>query len=104
VNPRIDIPCEVLAAFCRKWDIVELSLFGSAVRGDFRPESDIDLLVRFRPGKKHGLFRLSRMQEELEAIFGRKVDLVSESTVMRSENYIKRRQILATKAVIYVAG
>lgn len=104
MNPRIDIPCEVLAAFCRKWDIVELSLFGSAVRGDFRPESDIDLLVHFRPGKKYGLFRLSRMQEELEAIFGRKVDLVSENTVMRSENYIKRRQILATKAVIYVAG
>jgi len=104
VNPRIDIPCEVLAAFCRKWDIVELSLFGSAVRGDFRPESDIDLLVHFRPGKKYGLFRLSRMQEELEAIFGRKVDLVSENTVMRSENYIKRRQILATKAVIYAAG
>ena len=104
MNPRIDIPCEVLAAFCRKWDIVELSLFGSAVRGDFRPESDIDLLVHFRPGKKYGLFRLSRMQEELEAIFERKVDLVSESAVMRSENYIKRRQLLAPPAVIYAVG
>ena len=104
MNPQIDIPREAIAAFCRKWDIAELSLFGSAVHGEFRPESDIDLLVRFRPGKKHGLFRLSWMQEELEAIFGRKVDLVSESAVMRSENYIKRRQILATKAVIYAAG
>jgi len=104
VNPRIDIPYEAIAAFCGKWDIAELSLFGSAVCGEFRPESDIDLLVRFRPGKKYGLFRLSRMQEELEAIFGRKVDLVSESAVMRTENYIKRRQILATKAVIYAAG
>ena len=104
MNPRINIPRAAIAAFCRKWDIAELSLFGSAVHGEFRPESDIDLLVRFHPGKKHGLFRLSRMQEELEAIFGRKVDLVSESAVMRSENYIKRRQILATKAVIYAAG
>jgi uncharacterized protein len=103
-HPRIDIPRNEIAAFCGKWDVVELALFGSVLREDFRPESDIDLLVRFSPGKEYGLFQLSRMREELEAIFERTVDLVVEKVVERSENHIKRRQILATKAVIHAAG
>ena len=104
MNSRIDIPRDRIAAFCGKWDVAELALFGSALREDFRPESDIDLLIRFSPGTEYGLLRLSRMRKELEAIFGRTVDLVAENAVQRSENRIKRRQILATKVVIYAAG
>ena len=96
-NPRVEIPREAVAAFCGKWGIAELSLFGSALRGDFRPESDVDLLVRFAPGKRYGLLAFARMQGELEAIFGRKVDLVAEKAVERSENRIKRRHILGDK-------
>ena len=104
MNPDIEIPRDEIAAFCGKWGIAELSLFGSALRGDFRPESDIDLLVRFTSGKEYGLLAFSRMREELEAIFGRPVDLVAEKAVERSENHIKRRHILATKVVIHAAG
>ena len=103
-NPEIEIPHDKIAAFCGKWGVAELSLFGSALRGDFRPESDIDLLVRFDPGREYGLFTFSRMREELETIFGRPVDLVAEKAVERSENHIKRRHILATKVVIHAAG
>ncbi|MCE5263840.1 MAG: nucleotidyltransferase family protein [Deltaproteobacteria bacterium] len=98
------MPREAIAAFCGKWGIAELSLFGSALRGDFRAESDVDLLVRFAPGKRYGLLAFARMQGELEAIFGRKVDLVAEKAVERSENWIKRRHILKTKVVIHAAG
>jgi predicted nucleotidyltransferase len=103
-NPEIEIPRDEIAAFCGKWGVAELSLFGSALRGDFRPESDIDLLVRFAPGKEYGLLAFARMREELETIFGRPVDLVAERAVERSENQIKRRHILATKVVIHAAG
>ena len=103
-NPEIEIPRDEIAAFCGKWGVAELSLFGSALRGDFRPESDIDLLVRFDPGKEYGLLAFARMREELETIFGRPVDLVAEKAVERSENHIKRRHILATKVVIHAAG
>ena len=104
MNPQIEIPRDEIAAFCGKWEVAELALFGSALREDFRPESDIDLLVRFDPGREYGLFAFARMREELEAIFGRPVDLVAEKAVERSENHIKRRQILATKVVIHAAG
>jgi uncharacterized protein len=100
----IEVPHDEIAAFCGKWGIAELSLFGSALRGDFRSESDIDLLVRFLPGEEYGLLAFSRMQRELEAIFGRPVDLVAEKAVERSENRIKRRQILETKVVIHATG
>lgn len=104
MNPVIEIPREEIAAFCRRWGVAELSLFGSALRGDFRPDSDIDLLIRFFPGEEYGLLAFARMQEELEAIFGRPVDLVAEKAVERSENRIKRRHILETKVVIHEAG
>jgi uncharacterized protein len=103
-NPAIEIPRAAIAAFCGNWGVAELSLFGSALGGDFRPESDIDLLVRFEPGKEYGLLALARMREALETIFGRAVDLVTEKAVAQSENHIKRRHILATKVIIHAAG
>lgn len=101
---RIEIPRGEIGAFCGRWGIAELSLFGSALREDFRPESDIDLLVRFFSGEEYGLLAFARMREELEAIFERPVDLVTEQAVDRSENRIKRRHIRDTRVVIHEAG
>ena len=94
---------EQLAEFCRKWKIVELSLFGSALREDFRPDSDVDVLVAFEPEFGHSLFDLVEMENELSGMFGRKVDLVEKRAIERSENYIRRRNILSTAKVVYGA-
>jgi len=99
----IDIPYEKVQEFCRKWKITELSLFGSVLREDFGPESDIDLLVTFAPNARITLFNLGDMEDELREIFGRKVDLVDRHAVEKSENYIRRRNILSLTKVIYAA-
>jgi predicted nucleotidyltransferase len=100
---NIDIPKEKIADFCKKWKIVELSLFGSVLRDDFRPDSDVDVLVTFGPGADWSLFDHVAMEEELSAIFGRKVDMVSRKAIERSENYIRRKAILETAHPYYVA-
>ena len=99
---RITVPNEQVAAFCQRWQIVELALFGSVLRDDFGPESDIDVLVTFAPGARWSLLDLVRMQEELAAVLGRKVDLVERSAVEQSENYIRRRHILQSLEPVYV--
>jgi hypothetical protein len=88
---------------CRKWKIAELSLFGSVLREDFRPDSDIDLLVTFSRDEEWSLLDHMAMEEELSAIFGRKVDLVSRKAIERSENYIRRNAILETAQPCYVS-
>lgn len=100
---RIDIPYEKIAEFCKKWKIREFALFGSVLRDDFKPDSDIDVLVTFTPDAKYGLFALVDMEEELKQIFGRKVDLVEKKSVEQSENYIRRKHILNSQVVLYVA-
>jgi uncharacterized protein len=100
---RIAIPRKKLTEFCRRWKVTELSLFGSVLRDDFRPESDIDLLVSFSPRAKVSLFDLVRMQNELKEIFGREVDLVERRGIEKSENYIRRKSILSNIKVIYAA-
>jgi predicted nucleotidyltransferase len=100
---RIEIPMERIAEFCRRWQITEFALFGSVLRDDFRPDSDIDVLVTFAPDSRWTLFDLVHMQDELEEIFGRSVDLVERSAVEQSENYIRRRHILASVEPVYVA-
>jgi len=72
---QINIPQETIAAFCRQNYIRRLSLFGSVLRDDFRPDSDIDVLVEFEPGAVVGLFDIARMERELSHLLGRKVDL-----------------------------
>ena len=101
---KIDILRETIIDFCRKWQVVELSLFGSVLREDFGPDSDVDVLVRFAPDARVGLFDLARMEEELERVFGRSVDLVSRRGVEASRNYLRRRQILDSSEAIYVQG
>lgn len=97
-------PAEQVQAFCQRWKIVELSLFGSALREDFRPNSDIDLLVRFAPGARWSLFDHARMERELEEILGREVDLLSRTAVEGSANWIRREEILRTAQPIYAAA
>ena len=88
-------------AFCRKWDVSELSLFGSALREDFGPSSDVDILVAFDIRAGHGLFDLVRMEDELGRIFGRDVDLVSRRGVEDSRNHFRRKSILESASPIY---
>lgn len=91
---------EELAVFCRKWHIRELSLFGSALRDDFGPESDLDFLVSFEPGTTLALTDLLDMQEELETRYGRPVDIVEQEAV---RNPWRRYEILRTRKVLYAA-
>lgn len=92
-----------LAEFCQRWKISELALFGSVLRDDFHPNSDIDVLISFAPDAKRGAFVLAQMQAELEILFGRKVDLVSKRAIERSQNPIRRRNILNSAQVVYAA-
>ena len=101
MKASITIPEEKIAAFCHKWQIAELALFGSVLRGDFHPDSDVDVLVRFLPEAKHGLFDLVRIEEELKDILGREVDLVDKSAIEKSRNYIRRKAILSSAETIY---
>jgi len=99
----LEIPSKEIELFCQRWHVAELAIFGSALRQDFGAESDVDILIAFRKTTRHGLFDLVRMQKELESIFGRKVDLVEKTAVERSENYIRRKEILNNTYVIFPA-
>jgi predicted nucleotidyltransferase len=101
---KIDIPEEKLAKFCERWQVSEFAIFGSALRPDFRSDSDIDVLVTFDPQAQVSLFDMVRMQDELQAIFERRVDLISKRGVENSRNYLRRKRILDSARVIYVAG
>jgi len=91
-----------LDPLCRRWHVAELCLFGSALRDDFRPDSDIDLLVTFTSDAGWRARDLLRMQDDLETLFGRKVDLVERAAVEESENWIRRRHILEHAEPLYV--
>ena len=103
MSPEILVPTGRIAEYCRANGIARLDVFGSALRTDFRPESDVDLLVEFEPDRTPGLFDFARIEEELAALFGREVDLVSRSSIERSRNYIRRAEILGSAETIYAA-
>ncbi len=103
MSPKIDVDRERIADFCRRWAIVEFSLFGSILREDFRPDSDVDVLAAFAPDSHWGFDDLMKMEAELSRLFGRRVDLVERKAVERSRNYIRRNHILAGAEPIYVA-
>ena len=92
---------EEITSFCERWQVTQLAVFGSAVREDFGPESDIDLLVSFEESARHTLFDMVRMEEELKKIFGREVDLVSRRGIERSPNFIRRKAILESAELLY---
>lgn len=100
---QIEIPKQKIEAFCRKWKITEFSLFGSVLRDDFRPDSDVDVLVTFSPDAHWRFYDLLHMQDELKEVFGREVDLGEKRLVESSENYIRRKHILSNLETVYVA-
>jgi predicted nucleotidyltransferase len=102
-KPRFLWPTERVVELCRRWKVAELSLFGSALRDDFRPESDIDLLVRFSSDADWSLLDHAHMERELEQLLGRPVDLVSRAAIEKSPNWLRRREILETSRPIYVS-
>ncbi|MBN2132117.1 MAG: nucleotidyltransferase family protein [Sedimentisphaerales bacterium] len=101
VSRNIDIPRDRIEGFCRRWKIREFSLFGSVLREDFGPESDVDVLVSFEPDNEWDLFHMAQMRDELMALFGRDVDLVEKEGL---RNPFRRRTILDTREVIYHAA
>ncbi|HUS80336.1 MAG TPA: nucleotidyltransferase domain-containing protein [Armatimonadota bacterium] len=103
VARKLDIEPAEIERFCQKWQVTELALFGSALRDDFRTNSDVDLLVSFAKDATWSLFDLVTMEDELSALLGREVDLVERSALEHSENYIRRRHILASAEPFYVA-
>ena len=100
MSPQIRIDRGRIAEFCRKWKIAEFALFGSVLREDFRPDSDIDVLVAFAPGAGITFDNRVEMLDELSAIFGRPVDLVVKNAI---RNPFRRHAILTTKEVVYAA-
>ena len=98
---KFRIPRKRIAEFCKRWSITEFSVFGSVLRDDFRPDSDIDVLVSIDPKAHIGLFEIAQMKIELEAMFKRPVDLVEKEGL---RNPYRRSEILRTAQVVYAAG
>ena len=97
---QIELPLDKIETFCKKWKIVEFSLFGSVLREDFGPDSDVDVLVTFAADGRRILFDRVDMLDELRSIFGRNVDLAQEKLL---ENPFRKREILRAKEVLYAA-
>lgn len=102
-RPTLPVETTGIDAFCERWSIIELALFGSVLRDDFRPDSDVDVLVTFAPDAHPTLFDLVRMQQELETQFGRSVDLLTRRQVEQSKNAVRRQAILGSAEVIHAA-
>ncbi|MDB9517438.1 nucleotidyltransferase family protein [Roseofilum reptotaenium CS-1145] len=98
---RLGTTPEQLAQFCQRWQIVELSLFGSILRDDFNMNSDVDLLVTFKPNHSWGL-EFIQMREQLSTLFNRPVDLMTRQSIINSPNILRRENILDSAEVIYV--
>ncbi|NJL39411.1 MAG: DNA polymerase subunit beta [Leptolyngbyaceae cyanobacterium RM2_2_4] len=105
IYQRLNTTPQELAAFCEKWQIVELALFGSVLRDDFRATgddpSDIDILYVLAESSGYSLFDIMEMRENLERLFQRKVDLVSKNALQRSRNWLRRQEILKLEVTLY---
>ena len=104
ISLPIAIDARGLEEFCTRWKIAKLELFGSALRADFRDDSDLDLLVTFDPDAAWSLLDHVRMERELSEMVGRKIDLVSRRAVEASHNTIRRSSILGGAVTVYVSG
>jgi predicted nucleotidyltransferase len=100
-NAQITTATDALKSFCQRWRITELALFGSVLTDQFNEESDVDVLVTFEPDVAHSFKHLVIIQEELEAIYGRPVDLLTKQAIQDSPNYIRRKTILDSAKVVY---
>lgn len=98
IAERIPASPAQIAEFCRRWKIAEFALFGSVLREDFRPDSDIDVLVTFLPERRVIWDHQLKMQEEIKALLGREVDLVNHKYL---KNPYRRHEILKTREIVY---
>jgi uncharacterized protein len=103
-NAAIDLPMDTIADFCRRWQVTEFALFGSVLRDDFRPDSDIDVMVQFHPEAHPTFSTLDQMEAELKTIFDRDIDLITRHGIETSRNYLRRHEILSSAQVIYATG
>jgi predicted nucleotidyltransferase len=101
---RLPLPTDAITQFCRRWKIRELALFGSVLRTDFRPDSDVDVLVTFADDADWGLLAHMQMQQELATLLHRPVDLISRRALERSPNWIRRAAILNTAQILVSTG
>lgn len=90
-----------IAKFCQRWKIRELAVFGSVLRADFKPDSDIDVIVTFEEDADWSLLDHIRMQQELQDFLQRDVDLVTRRAVEKSQNWVRRQEILSTASTIF---
>jgi hypothetical protein len=101
ITPQIAVAEDAIRAFCERHNVARFALFGSVLRDDFRPDSDIDVLLEFAPGVRYGVSALVAMGDELEALFGRPVDIIDRQAILDSPNPIRRKTILESEQVIY---
>lgn len=98
---QVPIDYEKIVEFCQRWQINEFALFGSVLRDDFRPDSDIDVMVQFHTQARPTFCTLDEMEVELKTIFHRDIDLITRQGIESSRNYLRRREILSSACVIY---
>lgn len=98
---KVDFDSQRFEQICEKYKIKEVLIFGSVLRDDFNAESDVDILVDFLPGARITLYKYQQLREELEALFGRKVDLVSKPGLMASTNRFRKAGILSNARLLY---
>jgi uncharacterized protein len=98
---EIEMPIHAITHFCDRWQVIEFSLFGSILLDDFRPDSDIDVMVQFHPEAQPTFSTLEQMEVELKIIFHREIDLISRRGIENSRNYLRRQEILSSAQVIY---
>jgi predicted nucleotidyltransferase len=101
---QIELSVETITGFCDRWQVTEFSLFGSVLRDDFRPDSDIDVMVQFHPDAHPTFHTLDQMEAELTILLGRKVDLITRQGIETSRNYLRRHEIISSAQVIYATG
>lgn len=100
MSPKVTIDKNLIAQLCRRYHVRKLALFGSVLRDDFRPDSDVDVLVEFDADAEMDLMDLVEIREELQGIFGREVDLVEKDAI---RNPFRRHAILTSHEVLYAA-
>jgi predicted nucleotidyltransferase len=107
-NLQLELPLGRIAEFCQRWGIARLEIFGSALREDFRPDSDLDFLFTPGPGflrkQAYGPWGHNHMAEELSGLVGREVDLIEHADIERHRNWIRRKHILESAQAVYVEG
>ena len=101
IESRLDLPLAKIIAFCQHWQISELAAYGSILREDFRPESEIDLLIQFTPQAAQGLLTLAKVKHALESYSNRNIHIAIKESVENSSNLFRRAENLNTAQVIY---